>query len=191
MLKSSFYNVIVILLTLILAACLTNTKEEDEAAKMIGQDVYLKLNVWYTKPTKIGSTNYHRGTLLNVGEKFKIVNLGRKKIVFTDKDGIKYAIIHYRKHTSINLPQLIDRYFSKTSVMSAGGAYKKFTKNEQKNIRIGQIVTGMSKAAVLMAYGYPPEHRTPSLDSDRWVYWTTKWVSKAATFKNGKLVSYE
>ena len=29
----------------------------------------------------------------------------------------------------------------------------------------------MSKDAVLMAYGYPPDHKTPKLEDDTWSYW--------------------
>jgi len=52
-----------------------------------------------------------------------------------------------------------------------GGLYSKFNGEEKENIKKGTIAEGMSKEAVLMAYGYPPSHRTAALASDEWAYW--------------------
>lgn len=190
--KLSFYKLALILLPLFLAACNSaSTKEDAATSHFVGQDFFLQLNVWYEKPMKIVSTNYHKGIMLKVGDKFKISDVSGKKILFSDENGVEYAILHQRKHSPFSLSELFGRYFSKESVMSSGGAFSKFTADEQKNIRSGIITKGMSKNAVLMAYGYPPEHRTPSLEGDRWIYWGNRWISKAATFKDGKLVSYQ
>ena len=189
--KFSFSILITFLFSLLLTAC--NTIDTKEADKIIGQEYFLKVNVWYEplKEKKIPSTNYHISEMLKVGEKFKITDLAGKKIIFSDEKGVEYAISHYTKHNPISLAELFDRYFSKTNVMATGGAFEKFTQEEQKNIRNGQIVKGMSKEAVLMSYGYPPEHRTPSLEGDNWIYWVSRWASKTATFEKGKLVSYQ
>jgi hypothetical protein len=44
----------------------------------------------------------------------------------------------------------------------------------------------MSRNAVLAAIGYPPQHATPSLSSDEWMYWATRYdrfisISKVET----------
>jgi len=188
--RFSIYTLITLLFSLILTAC--NTVDTKETSKIIGQEYFLKVNVWYEplKEKKILSTNYHISKRLNVGEKFKIIDLAGKEIIFSDEEGVEYAIIHHTKYTPISLIELFNRYFSKTSVMATGGAFTKFTQEEQNNIRNGQIVKGMSKEAVLMSYGYPPEHRTPSLEGDNWIYWESRWSSKTAIFEKGKLVSY-
>ena len=191
--KSPFYILVTILFSLLLTACNTiDTIDTKEASKIIGQEYFLKVNVWYEplKEKKIPSTNYHISEMLKVGEKFKIIDLAGKEIIFSDEKGVEYAIIHYTKHNPISQAELFDHYFSKTSVMENGGVFEKFTQEEQENIRNGQIVKGMSKEAVLMSYGYPPEHRTPSLESDSWIYWKNRWSSKTAIFEKGKLVSY-
>lgn len=189
--KFSFYMLVTILFSLLLTAC--NTIDTKEASKIIGQEYFLNVNVWYEplKEKKILSTNYHISKMLKAGEKFKIIDLAGKEIIFSDEKGVEYAIIHHKKYTPISLIELFDRYFSKTSVMAAGGAFTKFTQEEQKNIRDGKIVKGMSKEAVLMSYGYPPEHRTPTLESDNWIYWDTRWASRTAIFEKGKLLSYQ
>lgn len=57
-----------------------------------------------------------------------------------------------------------------------------FSKEEVEAIRKGIVVIGMSKSAVLVSYGRPAEHRTPSLDSSRWLYWTGRTSMKTICF---------
>jgi hypothetical protein len=42
-------------------------------------------------------------------------------------------------------------------------------------IKHGTVLNGMSKSAVLVAYGYPPEHRTGSIYSSTRIYWSNKF----------------
>ena len=59
---------------------------------------------------------------------------------------------------------------------------------EKLNIKKGEIHNGMSKRAVLISYGPPPEHVNKDLSSDKWVYWENKLKRKYVCFdKNGKV----
>jgi hypothetical protein len=42
---------------------------------------------------------------------------------------------------------------------------------DQAGIQQGRPYIGMSKAGVVIALGYPPDSRTPSLDQSPWTYW--------------------
>ena len=46
----------------------------------------------------------------------------------------------------------------------------------------GELITGMSKQEVILVYGYPPEHVTPSLDKNVWTYWMDKFRRKKICF---------
>ena len=46
----------------------------------------------------------------------------------------------------------------------------------------------MSKAGVLVAIGYPPDHATPSLDANEWIYWRNKMFRFGVQF-TGDVVS--
>ena len=46
--------------------------------------------------------------------------------------------------------------------------------NEISAIKSGAVFDGMSKEAVLICYGPPPEHATSSQDSRIWTYWKNK-----------------
>ena len=62
--------------------------------------------------------------------------------------------------------------------------------NEIKAIQNATVVNGMSKMAVLVSYGYPPEHRTSSLDSNIWVYWRNKLSSFTVCFDNDERTTF-
>jgi len=38
-----------------------------------------------------------------------------------------------------------------------------------------------------MTRGYPPRHKTPSLDGDTWVYWSSRFVHRTLVFQDGLL----
>lgn len=155
-----------------------------------GKTFFTRANIWYEHPEKIYSTNYHKGTILPVGTKIKIVSLDREAIKFIVGDsGGMFAYIHMRKHSTITREALFERYFSKNDVMAQGAAFHKFMKAERKNIKNGTIAVGMSKDAVVMAYGYPPSHKTPTLDSNMWTYWRDRFRRVFVYFENGKVVN--
>lgn len=66
----------------------------------------------------------------------------------------------------------------------------RLTDSEIEAIRRGVVVEGMSKTAVLVSYGIPPEHANTGIDSNRWVYWQNKLNRKAVCFNlEGRTVS--
>jgi hypothetical protein len=159
-----------------------------DARSESGKTFYVKANIWYEVPEKIFSTNYHKGTIIPVGAKVTIKDTTGKGIVFSDENSITFRIIYMRKHNpGVSVWDHFDRYFSETDPMRSGGPFKKFTKAEQDNIRTGVIEEGMSKDAVLMSYGYPPSHRTPSLKGNMWTYWVHRFGKKMVYFQDDKV----
>ena len=148
---------------------------------------YTKFNIWYEKPEKIMSTNYHKGLIIPVGSEVEIRKRNRKEIRFYEKrSGTEFRIKLHDKYTPLDEAQFFDRYFSKENVLDSA-KYKSFTDMEKENIGAGTLHEGMSKDAVLMAYGYPPTHRTPSTNGDAWTYWRSRVVYFMIQFKDGKL----
>ena len=57
-------------------------------------------------------------------------------------------------------------------------------------IRQGKVLPGMTREQVIMSVGYPPTHKTPSLQSSVWSHWTSRagryevhWNSKGTVDK--------
>ena len=155
----------------------------------VGKSYFTKVNIWYEKPERLYSTNYHRGTILPVGTKVKIVGFRKRQIRFTiEGKASTFTILHFTKHNKMKLQQLFDGYFSEKNAMDESGAFSKFTEEEQKHIKAGTVAVGMSKDAVVMAYGNPPNHVTKSLNDDTWTYWQNRFVTMVVTFSDGKVL---
>jgi hypothetical protein len=142
-----------------------------EPTEVGGQRLYTTANIWYERPDKIYSTNYHKGTILPSGTEVKDVSRAGNKIVFSEVSGLTYTLHHVKSHSTIALEELFERYFSTDDPMAEGGKFSRFTDEEKRHISSGTVSVGMSKDAVLTAYGYPPSHRTPSLAHNTWIYW--------------------
>lgn len=64
----------------------------------------------------------------------------------------------------------------------------KLSPKDRKGIKQGNALIGMSKEGVRIALGYPARHRTPSLDSNTWIYWKNRRATTAIEFGgNGKV----
>lgn len=178
-----------------------------EAAEDVkGKVFYTTANMWYERPDQIESTNYHKGTLLPVGTKVKITevrdgtrpvtggnldpDMWKLSIQFKDESGRPYEILYISRHAKegTSIWDFFRRYFSENNPLAEGGAFTSLTAEEQKRVKEGVIATGMSKKAVVMAYGYPPGNRTPSLEQDKWVYWISRFTTRAVYFNDNMVM---
>jgi hypothetical protein len=65
---------------------------------------------------------------------------------------------------------------------------KSLSKIDRKGIKDGKAYIAMSKKGVRIALGYPAAHRTPSLESNSWVYWRNRFRTMVVEFSdNGKV----
>lgn len=169
---------------LVLSSCATGTGVPNDDGVY-----YTAVNIWWYKAKKIYCTNYHTGERIKVGTQVHVTNLTDKAIDFRTSSGQEFRIIYVARHTRQTMRELFQQYFSKTDPLAAGGPFARFTENERQAIKAGIIVRGMSKPAVLMAYGYPPSHKTPSLDDNLWIYFNTLYVEHKVLFENGRTVN--
>ncbi len=66
--------------------------------------------------------------------------------------------------------------------------FKDMTKAEISAIKSGVLIEGMSKGAVLVAYGPPPERGTISLEANKWTYWHGRFDSQNICFDEKDLL---
>lgn len=143
--------------------------------------LYTQVSMWSEK-SRIIATNYSRGTFIPVNTPVVITGVSSNTITFKLKD--EEIVIKNVAYTKVNINKLLERTFATTKVKLS-----KFTAAEQKSILMGQVNVGMSKEAVIVARGYPPAHRTPSLDSNSWRYWVNRFVTTVYNFKDNKVSS--
>jgi hypothetical protein len=162
------------------------------AENLSGKTYYTKSNIWYEHPNNILSTNYHRGDILPIGTKVKIHAIKGERIQFTPEGSAQlFTIINDKKTSAISTDELFNRYFSLDAVQLGVGDYYQVNEADRENIKKGVITVGMSKKAVLAAYGYPPTHKTPLLTSDIWYYWYARLHKVNVYFKDDKVFKIE
>ncbi len=183
-------GVFAVMLAVITAVTAPVFAGRDKGDKPAGKTYYTAVNIWYemnrenTAPKEIPTTNYHKGMLIPINTRVKIGNLSGRGVTFTTDDGKQYSIEYMPKHSVIPMKEIFERYFSANEV-----SLRQFDGEEQDNIRKGTVAPGMSKKAVLAAYGYPPAHATPSLDGDQWKYWVNRARNFIVTFSDDKVAS--
>ena len=159
-----------------------------DAVNPVGNEYFTKVNIWFEKKDNIPTTNYHVGLMIPAGSKVQINSMEKGKIQFTDvASHTMYTLVHNKKHNPGDLDMIFAQYFSAGNVLEGRGLFDRFSKGEKEGIKEGKVTTGMSKDAVLIAYGNPPSHVTPALTFDTWVYWNSRLERLRVTFEKDKV----
>ncbi len=120
----------------------------------------------------------------------KDVKRSSGKLEFTDVNlDMRFTFEFVGKHhPGLTKEQWIARFLTTRdfAALSSG-----LTAAEIKAIRAGQVQAGMSKKAVLLAAGYPPEVATASTKLDTWKYWRHRFGSYLVQFSDGKVSKSE
>jgi hypothetical protein len=148
--------------------------------------LYLACNIWFERPDKIYSTGYQKGTILPAGTEVEDVQYKSRAIRFKDaQTKTEYAVEWVDKHRpGVSLKQFGERLLTEKDFAALTHG---FSAAEIEAIKAGEIRVGMSKAAVLVAAGYPPEIRTPGTDTNTWVYWHDRFRNYPVEFADGKV----
>ena len=131
------------------------------------------------------SVNYQQEGLIPLCSPVSIQDFNGKVLTFKDlADNRVYTLI---KHgSSPDFPAYLNKYFGTTCDYEN---VKPLSAIDKEGINRGEALVGMSKDGVILAIGYPPEHKTPSLKSDSWMYWSNRWNRFAVEFDQNGLVS--
>ena len=168
------------LITLAALAILSSCAGEIDSR--INQNYYTKFSLHHEKGHYF-TTNYNRGMLLPVNSEVVIEKVNKKVIgVEILSSGERFTIINVPKHTDENIDQAFNKIFSKAPLNLSN-----FSALEKRNITEGKVENGMRKEAVIAAIGYPPKIKTPTLESNEWIYWTSRFDKISITFQDGKV----
>jgi hypothetical protein len=129
------------------------------------------------------TTNYGRGVLVPINTPVKLVSMSGSKLTLKRLDtGQEIKVENEDKFTKKSIPEIAALMLSpvKTPI-------DKLPEEVAAAIRNGDMRKGMTREVLLMARGYPPAHETPSLEGDRWVYWSSRFVKQTVIFVNGRL----
>jgi len=158
---------------------------------LFAQKLYTAFNVWYEKPSRVTCINYQRGTMIPAGTAISDVVINKNTLSFkVAETGVKISIAFNPKYHSqdITVETLKERLVTTKTFDQLTAELKPY---EKEAIRQGIVIKGMSRKAVLTAFGYPPEHKTPSLDDDKWMFWKNRFVIVTVPFDANGMVSQD
>ena len=149
-----------------------------------GQDYFLRSTLHF-EDGEYAATNYARGAIVPINTPVRIVSMRGKKIEIKRLDaGDTLEIENVEKYTRKSLPELARILFSAEPT-----PIEQLPEELAASIRNGDMRLGMTKEQVLMARGYPPAHETSSIESDRWIFWSSRFVKHTVIFANGRLTA--
>ena len=185
-------------LVAIVAAC----KGPTVPSPLTGESRYLCCNMHYEKP-EISDVNYLRGTTIPFGTRVQILEVRRNTVKFQAAGHPPIELVLKYGKDQLSMDQYLSRIFvtedPRLQLRPAPPPPAKGRKGSkaprpaekapevEKLIETGTVEPGMTREQVLMAIGYPPAHRTPSLDSPTWVYWQNRWATMEVVFDGNKV----
>lgn len=129
------------------------------------------------------TTNYRKGTLIPINTAVSLLSLDTDRAVLgIMKSGEPLIIENVAQYTLDPMPIAFSKVVGTTKVDLA-----QFTDAEREAILSGQVKPGMRKKAVIAAIGYPPQHKTPSLDGNDWRYWANRFGTFVVHFNNDQV----
>lgn len=168
---------------LFLAPQLGQAKEAITATK--GETYYTQFTMCYEELRHL-TTNYRKGVLVPVNTAVTFVKSTSGEIHVKLPDGQVLRIENVREFSGEDIVGIFKRTFGKEKVN-----LDKFSAKELESILLGNIEVGMSKDAVIKAYGYPPKHQTPSLEGNAWRYWRNRFATSIVQFKDGTVADIQ
>jgi len=166
---------IIISMITIFALVVTSGITFSEAAE--SSKLYTAHNIWRMIWYNMKCINYKHGSdILPAGTMVKNVGTGsdshlnKPYITFkTVNDNRVYKIFFVKRwHSKKSMKDYIDMMFT---TKNFGAQTEGLSEMEIEAIKKGVLVNGMSKRAVFICYGCPPDHYTPQLTADVWFYW--------------------
>jgi len=175
-------------LTAFLAAC----KGPAVPHPMTGETRYLCCNMHYEKP-EISDVNYLKGTLIPFGTRVQVLEVRKNSVKFQPAGHPAITLVLKYGKDAITMDRYLDRIFVRedphTKLPRPGKDKKQAAAAERtrKLLEEATVEPGMTKDEVLMALGYPPAHRTPSLSAPMWTYWANRWATFEVYFDGDKV----
>lgn len=153
----------------------------DAMLPLVGADgVYTLVNLHPDEArAKLYAVNYQQEGLIPLCTPVELVDLGRKRLTFRVRETGRTYDYDYHKAAVEPFPVHLQRYFGTTCNTAE---VKKLGAKDREGIRKGRALPGMTRQGVIYAIGYPPPHRTPTLEADRWVYWESRFDTMAVVF---------
>lgn len=175
---------------LLVAGCADPVVFSEVFQQKVGEEIRTRYNLWYGNPKEISSLNIQQGSFLPVGSRIEPVGIrhhpvsGIDDVIFRDEGGREYVI---KFDPGYRLNTVRDFVAMTFTTEGADTLFQGISEPVRNRILRGEVVPGMTRREVMLAYGPPPAVRTPDLRSETWFYWITPSETVRVVFRGDKV----
>ena len=130
---------------------------------------YTCCNLHYEKDW-ISDANFRNLPMIPAGAKIRVLDYGSNR-ASVEIDGKPMRIGHDYGRREESVQQYIQKLVVKNDPKAKIAKYPEKVRNA---IKEGTVVPGMTREQVIISVGYPPTHKTPSLDASVWNLWGSR-----------------
>jgi outer membrane protein assembly factor BamE (lipoprotein component of BamABCDE complex) len=146
--------------------------------------LFAQCNMTFDRET-VWAVNYRGGAPIPVGSKVQVVQVTAEMITFkVEETGVTLKFMNHRS-SGMGIEDAFKVHFAPDDPAARIAA---LTPEEQERVKANEVVAGMTREAVLLTYGTPPPHETPSLEMRTWTYWRNKMFKIEVNFDESGLV---
>jgi hypothetical protein len=151
------------------AACLALCAAPLACAQALIQG-YTCCNLHYDKDW-ISDANWLHAPMIPAGARIKVLSYDASNHATVEIDGKPMRIGQDYGRKEESLEKFISKLVVKTNPRSK---IDRYPENVRSAIKNGKVIPGMTREQVIISVGYPPTHRTPTLDSPVWHHWQSR-----------------
>ncbi|MBR7107875.1 MAG: hypothetical protein IKC89_05620 [Lentisphaeria bacterium] len=152
-----------------------------------GQEIYTRYNLWYDDPEEVSCLNIQSGAFIPIGSVIEPIGTDSfpERIRFRDrKSGKVFAIRFEEAYRLCTMRDFIAMTFSSENPLASIPEKSEQEKKIKARIVRGEVVPGMTRRDVELAYGPPPAIRTPDKRNESWIYWRTPTQQIRVVFRD-------
>ena len=141
-----------------------------------GQEIYTQYNLWYDDPKDVSCLNIQSGAFIPIGSAIEPIATDSfpERIHFRDKKSGKVFSIRFEEaYRLCTMRDFIAQTFTNKNPLDSIPEKSDRDKKIKARILRGEVVPGMTRRDVELAYGPPPAIRTPDKRNESWIYWRT------------------
>lgn len=174
-------RILIAALMLVLLAC------GNVFAAKYGDTVYNSVNIHVdrgrdTKASYAIYTGSSQHDIIPINTKLKI-GKWRKGFTLTVADTGEEVFYEFHKgRMKMSVSEYLDKITSPSKTMLD------LPPLDMECIEEGIVKPGMTKEGVFHSLGYPPTHKTPNMDKNKWIYWMNRFRTRAITFDSDGIV---
>ena len=181
---------------LVLAGCAANSASPEkyvQSANKIGWSIpvaevlqqpldgkiYTRYTLW-SREKRISSLNIQQGRILPPGSEVEAIYADERILQLKDRSGREYEILLEPGEQLCDMRAFIRR------LLTLDPPEKEFADLRPKMrdyAMRGEVVPGMNRREVAVAYGPPAKSRTPLPENDTWIYWIAPETTIRVVFR--------